>query len=271
MEGDSLQVRELSPDAFWSAAPKERLRLFGAARTVARLNEAEVHYLPAVPRPPKLICVAANYADHIREGGNETALASVRPQLFLKPQTTLSAHREVVLLPPTIQSFDWEAELAVVIGQPLWRPSAAETMAGVIGYAACNDLSERALKVDATPDERKNTWFFDWLAGKWINGGLPLGPWLVTSDEIGDPQALHIELKHNGKVMQDAPTAAMLSPVEKIVWTAAQIMRLEPGDVIATGTPAGVGSASGLAIRPGDVIDVSISKIGTLTTRFAAE
>ncbi|NLN19228.1 MAG: fumarylacetoacetate hydrolase family protein [Firmicutes bacterium] len=270
-EGQQIAVKALTSHEYWATDFSDRDKLLSGSRTVENLSVTEAELLPPVSHPPKLLCVAANYLEHMRETGRHESVGEPRPQLFMKPPTTsLRPHRATVYLPPTIQHLDYEAELAVVIGDYLYQaPSREAAMEAVAGYSAFNDLSERRLRVDSREDKRGNTPFFDWLAGKWINGSAPMGPWLVTRDEIPDPQDLTLQLYLNGELMQSASTADMLCPVADIVWYASQIMTLEPGDIIATGTPAGVGIARRIALKPGDTTDVVIEKIGTLTTRFA--
>ncbi len=267
-----VSVKETTQDQIWEA-PFAQQGVVSQAKTLTELPLAETTLLPPVPRPPKLICVAANYLEHLREGGNSDPVGDARPQLFMKPpSTTLVGHNAVVKLPPHTQFFDWEGELAVVIGRRLRRAAdRKEALSAVVGYSAFNDLSERQLKFDPREDVRKNTWFFDWLAGKWFDGGAPMGPWLVTADEIGDPQNLKISLDHNGKTVQDSTTGAMMCPVDDIVWYASQVMTLEPGDIIATGTPSGVGAALGIKIVSGDVTTVKVEGIGELTTHYQDE
>lgn len=269
-KGQSAAVKSMNSRQFWATAHGERVQALNASPTLATVDLAEATFLPPVPHPAKLLCVAVNYLEHLREGGGTDAFTDVRPQLFMKPPSTgLSGHRATVKLPKTVQHMDYEAELAVVVGRELYQPAdQQEALAAVAGYSCFNDLSERRLRVDPRVDTRSKTPFFDWLTGKWLNGAAPMGPWLVTADEIPDPQNLHIESVLSGKVMQNASTALMLSPVAEIVWYAAQIMTLEPGDIIATGTPAGVGFPQGVAIKPGDTVDVTIERIGTLTTHF---
>lgn len=271
-ESSLVSVKGITPDEVWQD-PFAQLESIHKAKTLTELPLADVTLLPPVPRPPKLICVAANYLEHLREGGNTDPIGDARPQLFLKPpSTTLVGHNAEVKLPPHTQFFDYEGELAVVIGRRLRRAAdRKEALSAVVGYSAFNDLSERELKVDPREDVRKNTWFFDWLAGKWFDGGAPMGPWLVTSDEIDDPQNLKIQLDLNGETLQDSTTGAMMCPVDDIVWYASQVMTLEPGDIIATGTPSGVGGARGIKLVSGDVTTVRVEGIGELTTRYQDE
>jgi 2-keto-4-pentenoate hydratase/2-oxohepta-3-ene-1,7-dioic acid hydratase in catechol pathway len=270
VKGQSAAVKSMTSPQFWAAPHGERAQALDASATLATVDLEKATFLPPVPHPAKLLCVAVNYLEHLREGGGTDVFTDVRPQLFMKPpSTTLTGHRATVKLPKTVQHMDYEAELAVVLGKELYQPADyQEALAAVAGYSCFNDLSERKLKVDPRVDTRSKTPFFDWLTGKWLNGAAPMGPWLVTADEIPEPQKLHIESVLNGKLMQNASTALMLSSVAEIVWYAAQIMTLEPGDVIATGTPAGVGIAQDVAIKPGDTMDVTIERIGTLTTNF---
>lgn len=272
-EGQQIAVKALSPQEYWVTDFHTRSKTLASARTMENLSVTEAQLLPPVPHPPKLLCVAANYLEHVREAGRHEPVGEARPQLFMKPPTTsLRAHKATVYLPSTIQHFDYEAELAVIIGDYLYQATSHEAaMGAVAGYSAFNDLSERKLHVDPREDRRNNTPFFDWLAGKWINGSAPMGPWLVTPDEIPDPQNLALQLFLNGELMQSSSTAAMMCSVADIVWYASQVMTLEPGDIIATGTPAGVGISRRIALKPGDTTDVVIEKIGTLTTTFASE
>lgn len=271
-DNESARVVALSPDETWLPHDEVDLEAVAKAATIAELPLSDVELLPPVVRPRKLICVAANYLEHIKEGGGSDPGSEVRPQLFAKPPTTtLVPHGATVYLPPTVQAMDYEAELAVVIGKRLYRAADRnEAMKAVAGYTAFNDLSERKLHIDPRKDPRRNTPFFDWLLGKWLDGSAPTGPWIVTADEIADPQNLKIELTLNGEVMQSSSTAAMMSTVDDIVWYASQVMTLEPGDIIATGTPSGVGAARGIAIQDGDTTVVTIEGIGELTTHFKA-
>ena len=270
--GEAIAVKDLDPDVVWRQRDAVRIDLVEKAATLAEVSVRDATLLPPVPRPAKLLCIAANYYDHIKESGRVENVEVVRPQFFMKPPgTCLIGHRATFRIPANAGFLDYEAELAVVIGKRLYQAADLdEALAAVAGYAAFNDISERNMSFDPREDKRSNMPFFDWLTGKWLDGSAPMGPWVTTADEIPDPQALSIELRLNGKVMQSASTALMMSPVADIVWYGSQFMTLEPGDVIATGTPAGVGKPQGIRLKPGDTTEVTIDKIGTLVTYFGA-
>ena len=267
-----ISVKDLHPDDVWRHPDTVQLDLIGNSATLAEISLAEAELLPPVPRPAKLLCIAANYYAHMQESGRDEDVEVVRPQFFMKPPTTcLIGHKATFRIPSNVGFLDYEAELAVVIGKRLYQAKDLdEALGAVAGYTAFNDLSERAMSFDPRHDKRSNMAFFDWLTGKWLNGSAPAGPWVTTADEIPDPQDLTIELRLNGKVMQSASTALMMSPVADIVWYGSQFMTLEPGDIIATGTPAGVGKPQGVFLKPGDTTEVTIDKIGSLITHFRA-
>jgi 2-keto-4-pentenoate hydratase/2-oxohepta-3-ene-1,7-dioic acid hydratase in catechol pathway len=136
----------------------------------------------------------------------------------------------------------------------------------VTGYMTSNDVSARAVDFGKATDSAndKAVWFFEWLAGKWCDGFAPIGPWLVTADEVGDPQTLPVELRVNDVVRQNGSTKDMIFSVAELVSHASRVMTLEPGDIIMTGTPSGVGDATGTYLRPGDVMTVTVGPLGTL-------
>jgi 2-keto-4-pentenoate hydratase/2-oxohepta-3-ene-1,7-dioic acid hydratase in catechol pathway len=163
--------------------------------------------------------------------------------------------------------FDWEAELAVVIGKGGRDIPCQQALDHVFGYTITNDLSERKFNSDvADRDKREFDPFFDWLVGKWFDGSAPLGPELVTKDEIADPENLGIRLLLNGEVMQDSNTGKMLTKIADAIATLSEVMTLEPGDVIAMGTPEGVGFARGRKLVSGDQMCVEIEGLGALET-----
>lgn len=228
----------------------------------------EVRLRAPLARPPKLLAVAANYQEHVLEGGLPAVDKSVIvPKLFLKPTTTIIGPDDVLRLPSLSDEVDWELELAVVIGRGGRNIAVADALAAVFGYTVINDVSARSMNwqlPDRRPNERDG--FFDWLSGKWLDGFAPMGPWIVTADEIPDPGRLALTLDVNGQTRQQASTGDMIFDTAELISFASSIMTLEPGDVIATGTPAGVGAASGTFLRPGDVMRGHIAGIGTLTT-----
>jgi 2-keto-4-pentenoate hydratase/2-oxohepta-3-ene-1,7-dioic acid hydratase in catechol pathway len=162
-------------------------------------------------------------------------------------------------------------ELAVVIGRRGKCIPPERALAHVFGYTIVNDISERRFKAPEGRPAREWDKFFDWLHGKWFDGFAPMGPWITTADEIPDPQALALELRVNGQQRQHGGTAEMIYPVAELVAFASTMMTLLPGDIIATGTPQGVGSASGDRLKPGDVVECRVEGVGTLVNPVIAE
>ncbi len=226
-----------------------------------------------LPVPGKLLCVASNYAAHIVESGREAPVdrRTITPWLFLKPPTAVVGPDAAIPLPREGKAIDWEVELAAVIGRPGKHIPVERALDHVFGYTIINDISERRFKAPAGRPAREWDKFFDWLHGKWFDGFAPMGPWVVTADEIPDPQALTLELRVNRQVRQHGSTAQMIYPVAELIAFASSIMTLMPGDVIATGTPQGVGSATGEFLRPGDVVECEVEGVGLLVNPVRAE
>lgn len=264
---DGEEVLELGPgDLLGLLTRPGGLRPGLEEEATARRAAGEVTLLAPLPRPGKLLAVAANYQDHITEtGGDPLDKSRLSPRLFLKPSTSVVGPDAVIDLPALTQQMDWEAELAVVIGARARNVAAVSALDVVAGYMAANDVSARSLDLGYERDtDDKAAWFFDWLAGKWFDGFAPLGPWLVTADEVPDPQALPVELRVNGKIRQDGSTKDMIFGVAELIAFASTVMTLEPGDVILTGTPSGVGAATGEYLRGGDEVTVTIGHLGSL-------
>jgi 2-keto-4-pentenoate hydratase/2-oxohepta-3-ene-1,7-dioic acid hydratase in catechol pathway len=243
-------------------------RLIASAPPQARRDRAGIRLGPPISRPGKLLCLAGNYREHIVESGFAAVAEQdvLTPQLFLKPATCLIGDGAEVRLSPANVRVGWEAELAVVIGRAARDVPPEAAMDHVFGYTILNDLSERALNSRLQNRRlRERDPFFDWLAGKWFDGFAPCGPWIVTADEIPDPHALGIRLRVNGELRQQGSTADMIFDVPAVIAAASAIMTLEPGDIIATGTPAGAGiGTSGSSLHPGDQVVCEIDGIGTL-------
>ena len=204
-------------------------------------------------RPNKVVCVGLNYRDHAIESGQPLP---DEPVLFMKAPNTVIGPDDEVRIPRNSEKTDYEAELAVVIGRTARYLDSPQDAASVIaGYAVSNDVSEREYQL-----ERGGTWD----KGKSCETFNPIGPWLVSPDEVGDPQRLRLRTTVNGEVRQDGSTAEMIFAVDHVVWYISQFLVLEPGDVINTGTPAGV--AMGLPgkpyLRPGDVMELEIDGLG---------
>lgn len=207
---------------------------------------------PPVRRPGKIVCLGLNYADHARETGVELP---ARPLLFCKATTCIVGPGDPVISPPGDVHLDHEAELAIVIGRPGRNVEPGEAASLIGGFSCFNDISERvAQKGDG-----------QWFRGKSHDSFGPLGPWVVTPDEVGDPHDLAIACTVNGEVRQQSNTANLVFGVEQIVSYCSQAFTLEPGDVIATGTPAGAGLGTGRWLQPGDSVTVEIEGLGSLT------
>lgn len=256
----------LGEDRDWSsvreliAAPaEERQRLTAAAGDRAGVPRESLEIGPPIPDPEKIICLGLNYRDHAEETGLPFPAA---PMLFAKYRNSLVGPDADVELPPIGEAIDYEAELAVVIGKRARRVSAAGALDHVAGAMAFNDLTARDLQHQTS----------QWAAGKAIDGFGPCGPELVSLDEIGDPQALRIGARVNGETVQDGTTADMIFPIAETISFVSQVMTLEPGDLIATGTPAGVGfkRTPPLLLGDGDVVEVEVEGIGTLRNRIVA-
>jgi 2-keto-4-pentenoate hydratase/2-oxohepta-3-ene-1,7-dioic acid hydratase in catechol pathway len=233
--------------------------------------QADVRLLAPLRRPGKVLAVAANYQDHVTESGAEPLDKSrISPRLFLKPSSCVVGPDATIPLPDVSDQVDWEAELAVVVGRTARGVSVDDALGHVAGYMTANDVSARSIDLGYERDtEDKAVWFFDWLAGKWCDGFAPLGPWLVTADEVPDPQALPVELAVNGVTRQNGSTKDMIFTVAEQVAHASRIMTLHPGDVIMTGTPSGVGAATGEYLKAGDEMTVVIGGLGTLRNTVA--
>ncbi|HZA83453.1 MAG TPA: fumarylacetoacetate hydrolase family protein [Actinomycetes bacterium] len=220
---------------------------------------AEVPLLAPVPRPGKIICVGLNYRDHARETGQDIPK---EPVLFPKYANSVVGHGADVVVPPEADMIDYEAELAVVVGRRASRVAEADALDHVAGYACANDVSARSLQFRSP----------HWLLGKAIDTFLPLGPQLVTADEVPDPQALGIRCLVNGEVRQSSDTGQMVFGVAELISFISRTITLEPGDLLVTGTPSGVGMAADPPrfLRPGDRMRVEIDGLGTLDNTIRA-
>ena len=236
-----------------------------AAKAEAGLPLDQAKVLAPILRPPKILALAGNYAEHVRESGGEMPeKEGVTPRVFVKPVTAVNHPGEPIIIPALCTALDYELELAAVIGTGGKDIPASEALEHVAGYMVFNDVSARKLTIAEGRVARPRDDFFDWLNGKWFDTFAPYGPFLVTADEVGDPQNLAMRLKVNGEIRQDANTGMMVFDVAELVAWCSQFMTLEPGDIIATGTPSGVGSGRGVFLQDGDVIEAWIEKLGTL-------
>jgi 2-keto-4-pentenoate hydratase/2-oxohepta-3-ene-1,7-dioic acid hydratase in catechol pathway len=244
----------------------------GVSTSSGGIPLASAQLLAPMARPPKILAAAGNYVAHIVEGGQKPPDKSkIVPKLFMKPSSSVLAPGSAVPLPSVSNTTDWELELGVVIGKRGRDIPLDRALDHVAGYTVINDVSARTMEW-GTVGREASEWdlFFDWLNGKWPDGFAPTGPWLVTADEIPDPQALHMTLSVNGTKHQDASTHDMLFSVAELIAFSSRFMTLEPGDTYATGTPSGVGDASGIYLKDGDVMEATIDGIGTLRTPVTA-
>ena len=227
-----------------------------AAVTAYQLDAIE--FLPAV-YPGKILAIGRNYVDHALEGGGEPPKA---PLIFAKLANALNAHNKPIVLPTISETIDWEAEVAVVIGRRAKCVSEASALEYVFGYTMMNDVTARDLQ---RTDKQ-------WTRGKGLDTFAPLGPFITTRDEIADVQNLKIEGLLNGNVTQSSNTSKMIFPIAYLISYISQGITLEPGDVIATGTPEGVGFFRDppVLLKPGDVCEVSVESLGTLRNPVVA-
>ena len=244
------------------------LRAVLAAEAVAELTAArikapayplsEIRFNPVVPNPDKIVCSGVNYRLHIEE--SHVAIPP-HPILFTRFANTLVGHGEPLVKPQASDQLDWEGELAAVIGAGGRAIPERDALRHVAGYACFIDASVRDYQAHS------------FTAGKNFFGTGGFGPWLVTADEIPDPQALAIETRLNGRVMQESPTSAMIFSVAQLIAYISIVTPLAPGDVIVTGTPGGVGVARNppIFMRPGDTVEIAIAGVGTLRHGIAAE
>jgi 2-keto-4-pentenoate hydratase/2-oxohepta-3-ene-1,7-dioic acid hydratase in catechol pathway len=246
------------------ATLREGLRLGTAALAGAVAGRgadralADIELLPVIPDPSKIVCVGVNYVDHRQEAGR----AKVdHPTLFTRWSDTQVGHEHPVVFPKASTFLDYEGELAVIIGEPAYQVDEAHALEHVAGYSCYDDLSVR--------DWQRHTSQF--TAGKNFVGVGSLGPWMVTADEIADPESLALETRVNGDVRQSAPVKDLIFSVPQLIAYITTFTPLDTGDLIVTGTPGGVGLFRDppLSLAPGDVVEVEISSIGILRNRIA--
>ncbi len=231
-------------------------------RGMVAYDPARSRLLPPVPDPRKIICIGLNYRDHAAESG---VPVPAEPVLFSKYPTTLIGHLEPIVLPRVSQEVDYEAELVVVIGQGGRHIAREKAREHVGGYTIGHDVSARDWQLNKPAKQ--------WMAGKTFDTFAPTGPELVTPDEIPDPHDLGIRLRLNGQTMQDSSTKQLIFGIDELIAYLSQVVTLEPGDLIFTGTPPGVGMARKppVWLKPGDVVEVEIDHLGTLRNPVIAE
>ena len=248
--GEELLVAAARALAFAAAPGREALR--------RPLADAEL--LAPVPRPGKIIGVGRNYGEHAREVGGPKQEA---PRVFFKPASSVAPPGCAVRVPVAILKPDWEAELGVVIGRAARDVPEARALEHVAGYTVLDDVSAREFQFDVSPPQTS--------FAKGMDGFCPMGPWLATPEEVGEPWALGVRCWLNGELVQDGNTRDMIFPVPALISHVSRFMTLEPGDVIATGTPAGVGAFRDPPrwLRPGDRLRMEVERVGVLEHSIA--
>lgn len=255
----SAHVADINGDIL-SDAELDKLRAIDPASLP--LVEGDVRYGACVADFSKFLCIGLNYSDHAAELGLPLP---EHPILFLKANSAIVGPNDDVIIPRGSTMTDWEVELGVVIGKPCKYVSEEDAMDYVAGYCLCNDVSERYFQKQLTGQ---------WTKGKSCDTFGPTGPWLVTKDEIADPMNLAMTCDVNGQRMQDGNTATMIFNVREIISHLSQMMTLNPGDVISTGTPPGVGEGQKpdpIYLKPGDVMTLEIEGLGTQTQMAVAD
>jgi len=247
--GDLRDLSGVIPDLTGAIlADLEGLNVDGLARV-----DGNPRLGPPVAGVGKMVCIGLNYYDHAAEVGMEIP---TEPVVFMKATSAITGPNDPVILPRGSEKTDWEAELGIVIGTAAKYVTEADALSHVAGYLAVNEVSERAYQLERGGQ---------WTKGKSCDTFAPIGPWLVTPDEVGDVQNLALTLRLNGEVMQSSNTSGMIFSVAKVISYLSQMMTLHPGDIISTGTPAGVGVGMKPQrfLRAGDTVDLSIDKLGS--------
>src|SRR5690349_7944392 len=259
------QIRDLSgviPDISGpSLHPDAVARLRSLDTSRLPFVEAGVRIGPCVSGVGKFICIGLNYSDHAAESG---MAVPVEPILFMKATSAICGPNDGIVIPRGSQKTDWEVELGVVIGKPARYVTEADALSHVAGYCVVNDLSERAFQLEGTGQ---------WVKGKSADTFGPIGPWLVTTDEVPDPQKLDLWLEVDGKREQNGTTATMVFGVSFLVSYLSKFMSLQPGDIISTGTPPGVGGGKKppVFLRPGNSMRLGVEGLGEQRQKVVAQ
>lgn len=216
----------------------------------------EIELLAPLPNPPKIICLAFNYYDHAKDAG---LTPSDEPVIFMKPRTTLNSPYSDIICPSFVKRLDYEAEIAAIIGKYTKKASIDQSVDSIFGYMVMHDVSARDIQFKDKQFTR----------GKSIDTFAPCGPWITTKDEISDPQNLEIITKVNGELRQKSSSVNMVIPIKKIIASLSTIMTMEEGDIISTGTPAGVAMSmkEPKYLTDGDIVEISIENLGTIRNK----
>jgi 2,4-didehydro-3-deoxy-L-rhamnonate hydrolase len=258
---DTSSFGEDYNEEFFASEGLNRLKKFveGKKDQLPKLSK-DVRLASPIARPSKIVCIGLNYADHAKE---TNAQVPKEPIIFFKSTTAVVGPNDDVIIPKNSTKTDWEVELAVVIGKKASYIDEAEALDYVAGYCLHNDLSEREFQIERGGQ---------WVKGKSCDTFAPLGPFLATQDEISDIDNLRLWLKVNGKTMQDGTTANLIFKIPFLVSYLSQFMTLLPGDIISTGTPAGVGLGMNpqVYLKPGDVVELGIEGLGSAKQNLKA-
>jgi 2-keto-4-pentenoate hydratase/2-oxohepta-3-ene-1,7-dioic acid hydratase in catechol pathway len=251
VEPSVRHLLDAGPAALASAVGAARASLLDGHRSSLAFDELRLG--PPIPDPDKILCLGFNYAEHANELSTDVPVA---PNIFAKFRNSLIGPGDSIILPAVSSAIDFEAELAVVVGSRCRNVSEADALDYVAGYSAFNDVTARDLQFQTS----------QFTAGKAIDTFAPMGPGISLADEVGDPQTLRVQSRLNGTVMQDGSTAQMVFSIAATIAFLSRIMTLEPGDIIATGTPPGVGHKRipPVYLRPGDMIEVEIERVGRI-------
>jgi 2-keto-4-pentenoate hydratase/2-oxohepta-3-ene-1,7-dioic acid hydratase in catechol pathway len=253
LDNKALPISDL--EEFW-ADPQQSLLAASQAHSDGKLIASLVQ-IPPLPDTARVLCAGLNYVAHAQEAHLKLP---EQPDIFARWRSTLAVDGQSIPIPPRDDYFDWEGELAVVVGKELRDVTPEVAQAGFFGYACFNDLSAR--KFQMASDR--------WTLGKNTDCSGPLGPWIVTADEIPDPDQLRIQTRVNGNTVQDGNTSHLIFSAAKIAAYASGAMTLKPGDLIATGTPDGIGATRKppMFLHDGDTVEVEIERIGRITNRI---
>jgi 2-keto-4-pentenoate hydratase/2-oxohepta-3-ene-1,7-dioic acid hydratase in catechol pathway len=233
--------------------------------TITTVPEADVVLHAAVQTPPTIFLLAGNYQSHLVEGGGSTVEKDkVNPRPFIKPTTAIIGTGDPINIPPDSDTLDYEIEIAAVIGKEGRFISEADANDHIAGYTVFNDVSARSLKIEEGRTERPGDGFFDWLLGKWCDSFAAIGPYLVTTDEAGDPSTLEMALTVNGELRQHSDAGEMIFSIPEAIAFLSRFVTLRPGDLLCMGTPGGVGATTETYLKSGDNVVAKIEKLGTL-------
>lgn len=217
----------------------------------------DIELLAPISNPPKIICLAFNYYDHARDAG---LTPSDEPVIFMKPRTTLNSPFNDIICPSFVKRLDYEAEIAVIIGEDIKKVSENQALEPVFGYMILHDVSSRDIQFKDKQYTR----------AKSIDTFAPCGPWITTKEEVGDPQNLKILTKVNGETRQNSSSINMVLPIKRIISSLSMVMTIEAGDIISTGTPAGVAMSmkEPKYLKDGDIVEITIEKLGMIRNRI---